>query len=447
MRLGVVARDRRGRGQRHGRRGRCPLPVSGWTGSWRVLLGAVTAPTDAAAVFSVLRRVPLPRRLTGALEAESGLNDAPDGAAGDAGERPARPLDHGVLGFVGDRGLRAGRRRRDRAAVGFGGALGDAAGGAARLGPVPDRGAVRSSWRTAAPPRCTRSRLRRRLRGRAGARQRRLPHRAATRSFAEGVAWLAQIGLFVMLGLLASPGRIAWPSSSRPSLAGLRPDARRPAAVGARLRPAAAGALARAGVPVWAGLRGAVPIVLATIPLAERVAGADEAVRHRLRDGRRSTRCSRPDAAVGRPAAGGDRAAASRATSTSRRRRWSGSPPTCCRSNHPAVSRMHGVEVGELRLPVGASVSLIVRDGRTLVPEPRTVLRHGDELLVVTPRQAARAPPRRGCARCRAAAGSRTGSTSRRRRRGVSRASSRGDPQAALPALRDQRPLRLRRAL
>ena len=42
-----------------------------------VLLGAVTSPTDAAAVFSVLRVVPLPRRLVGALEAESGLNDAP----------------------------------------------------------------------------------------------------------------------------------------------------------------------------------------------------------------------------------------------------------------------------------------------------------------------------------------------------------------------------------
>jgi cell volume regulation protein A len=51
------------------------------------------------------------------------------------------------------------------------------------------------------------------------------------------------------------------------------------------------------------------------------------------------------------------------------------------------VSKMHGVEVGELRLPVGASVSLVIRAGQILVPERRTVLRHGDDLLVVTPRK------------------------------------------------------------
>ncbi|HRI96015.1 MAG TPA: TrkA C-terminal domain-containing protein, partial [Nocardioides sp.] len=51
------------------------------------------------------------------------------------------------------------------------------------------------------------------------------------------------------------------------------------------------------------------------------------------------------------------------------------------------VSQMHGVEVGELRLPPGASVSMIVRDGQTMVPERRTVLKHGDDLLVVTPRR------------------------------------------------------------
>ena len=51
------------------------------------------------------------------------------------------------------------------------------------------------------------------------------------------------------------------------------------------------------------------------------------------------------------------------------------------------VSRLHGVEVGELRLPPGASVALVIRDGESLVPERRTVIRRGDEMLVVTPRK------------------------------------------------------------
>ena len=74
--------------------------VLGFDWELAILLAAVTAPTDAAAVFSVLRRVPLPRRLTGALEAESGLNDAPTvllvtlASKGDV-------LEHGVLGLVG----------------------------------------------------------------------------------------------------------------------------------------------------------------------------------------------------------------------------------------------------------------------------------------------------------------------------------------------------------
>jgi cell volume regulation protein A len=65
--------------------------------SWElaVLLGAVTSPTDAAAVFSVLRRVPLPRRITGMLEAESGFNDAPVVILVTAlAARSADPADH-----------------------------------------------------------------------------------------------------------------------------------------------------------------------------------------------------------------------------------------------------------------------------------------------------------------------------------------------------------------
>jgi cell volume regulation protein A len=48
-----------------------------------------------------------------------------------------------------------------------------------------------------------------------------------------------------------------------------------------------------------------------------------------------------------------------------------------------AGSRLHGVYVEELRLPAGAHVTLIVRDGRSLVPGPYTHFVTGDQVLVV----------------------------------------------------------------
>ncbi len=353
--------------------------------SWQlsVLLGAVTSPTDAAAVFSVLRRVPLPRKLTGSLEAESGLNDAPTVvlvtlvSAGGA---------HSVLGFAGEIAWELSVGVLGGLAVGFGGAW------LMRRSALPSSGlyplailsftvlayagssALHGSGFAAVYVAAL-------ILGNAD-----LPHRAATRSFSEGVAWLAQIGLFVMLGLLVTPDRIDHDTVITAIVAGLgltflaRPISVAVASVVQPLR------LPELVFVSWAGLRGAVPIVLATIPLAEAIDGAQELfdivfvivviytlltapslplVAKLLKVARRS---EPRDLEV--EAAPLERVAADLLQVTI-------SPK----------SLMHGVEVGELRLPIGASVALIVRDGKTLVPERRTVLRHGDDVLVVTPRK------------------------------------------------------------
>jgi cell volume regulation protein A len=50
----------------------------------------------------------------------------------------------------------------------------------------------------------------------------------------------------------------------------------------------------------------------------------------------------------------------------------------------PPGSRLHGVEIAELRLPTGAEVTLVVRDGSAHVPDAYTRLRSGDSLLIVS---------------------------------------------------------------
>ncbi len=51
-----------------------------------------------------------------------------------------------------------------------------------------------------------------------------------------------------------------------------------------------------------------------------------------------------------------------------------------------AKSRLHGVEIAELRLPRGTSVSLVVRGDDSFTPTLQTAIRRGDDLLVVTRR-------------------------------------------------------------
>lgn len=350
-----------------------------------ILLGAICSPTDAAAVFSVLRVVPLPKRVTGALEAESGLNDAPTVvlvtlvASGAVGE-------HGLLGTTGIIVYELVVGVAFGFAAGFGGAwiMRRVALPSSGLYPIAvlcltligygGAAAVHASGFAAVYVAAL-------VLGNAD-----LPHRATTRSFVEGLAWLAQIGLFVMLGLLLSPGRLDWGTVGVAVAAGcLLTILARPLSVvvSSVVRPMPWNELTFLS---WAGLRGAVPIVLATIPLAEGVDGAGRlfdivfvlVVLDTLLTGPtlpfaarvlRVARRSEPRG-IEVEAAPLERVAADLLQITI-------SP----------ASQMHGVEVGELRLPPGANVSMIVRDGQAKVPERRTVLRHGDDLIVVTPRK------------------------------------------------------------
>ena len=49
----------------------------------------------------------------------------------------------------------------------------------------------------------------------------------------------------------------------------------------------------------------------------------------------------------------------------------------------PEGSRLNGVYVGDLRLPSASAVSLVIRGEKRFVPDGATLIRTGDQLLVV----------------------------------------------------------------
>src|SRR5262249_2962147 len=132
---------------------------------------------------------------------------------------------------------------------------------------------------------------------------------------------LAQIGLFVMLGLLASPARL--PAQLLPALAAgtVLVLLARPAAVAAATLPLRVPWRQQAFLS-WAGLRGAVPIVLATIPMSARVPGAPPPVRSGGRRRGDHHPAAGPHAAGG--GAGAEAARASRAAGCGCRGRAAG---------------------------------------------------------------------------------------------------------------------------
>jgi cell volume regulation protein A len=222
----------------------------------------------------------------------------------------------------------------------------------------------------------------------------RLPHRHAILSFAEGTAWLAQIGLFVLLGLLASPSRLPGALGAAIVVGLVLLFLARPISVAVSLSWFRVGAREQAFLS-WAGLRGALPIVLATIPLSEAVPGATGlfdvvfvlVVVFTLVQG---TAVGRVGRWLGMAAPIEEATELPVETAPLERMR-----ADLLQLEVPARSRLVGVHIDELRLPVGAAVTLVLRDGAGFVPAPDTRIREGDSLLIVATHQVRDATERR----------------------------------------------------
>lgn len=360
-----------------------------------LLFGAVNAGTDAAAVFSVLRGIPVPARVRSVLEGESGLNDAPTvlivtaATAVAVGEQQAAGLPSVAvmiaLQLLGGIGLGAG--------LGMLGVfvLRRFALPAAGLYPIAALAWAVLSYGVA---------IQVNLSGFAAVYicamvlgNGRLPHRHATQSFAEGTGWLAQIGLFVMLGMLATPTRITWDVVAMGVLAGLfltfviRPVAVVACSVWFRIPWREQAFLS------WAGLRGAVPIILATVPMAAQMDNAERlfdivfvfvvaytaiqapslpwvAKRLRLVEDRSWTAVEIEPAPMDEQRADLFK--------------------VVLREDSPLT----GVPIHGLTLPANTDISLIFREGAAFTPHPETLLQRFDELLVIAPAEQEKAVQR-----------------------------------------------------
>jgi len=99
-------------------------------------------------------------------------------------------------------------------------------------------------------------------------------HKRSLLRFHEGIAWLMQIGMFLTLGLFVFPSRLLPVASMGIILSLFLLFVARPLSVFLALIFTKF-SLAEKSMVAWAGLRGAVPIILATFPLLADVAGAE----------------------------------------------------------------------------------------------------------------------------------------------------------------------------
>jgi cell volume regulation protein A len=353
------------------------------------LLGAIVAGTDGAAIFALLRGSTLRRRLARTLEGESGMNDpvaillvigciewitTDDFGAADLALLVVEELAIGaavgvMVGRIASRVLQSARLATGglypvatvaTAALAFG--LADVLTGSGFLA-VYLAGLFMGSAT--------------------------FPAKQSTLAFHEGLAWVAQLTMFLVLGMLVVPGDLPGVAVGATALTLILVFLTRPIATVVATTGQGFSWRERL-VLSWAGLRGAVPIVLATFPVIAGVGGGHEmfnivffvvllstlvqgasfeTVARRL--GTTTTEPALPNLLA-------DQAAM---------RRLGAELLAFPVSQADAIV---GLAVRELGLPRDAVVNVIVRDEQAIPPRGSTRVLPGDELHVLYREEASR---------------------------------------------------------
>jgi cell volume regulation protein A len=347
-----------------------------------MLVGAAIAATDSAAIFAVLRRSTLEKRLARSLEGESGMND------------PVALLL--VIGFI-EWIQQPGYGIADMAGLlvlklGLGAAIGLALGRLAVLAldrvrlpgdgiyPVATiaiAGLAYGVSEVAHGSGFLAVYLTALALGSA-----RIPARRTVVAFHQGLGWVAQISLFILLGLLVFPSSLDDVALEALALSAVLILVARPVAalVATLFAPLNMKERLMLG---WAGLRGATPIWLATFPVVAGIGTGEElfAIVFFVVVSSTLVQGASFEPLASRLGLTTDEPALPRRLLESGRIRRMGGDVIAYRL--PPGAAAHGHPVRDLDLPREALVNVIVRDGDAIPPRGSTELREGDELHIL----------------------------------------------------------------
>jgi cell volume regulation protein A len=347
-----------------------------------MLVGAAIAATDSAAIFAVLRRSTLEKRLARSLEGESGMNDPVALLLVIGFIEWIQQPGYGLADMAGLLALKLGLG----AAIGLGlGRLAVTALDRIRLpsdGIYPVATIAIAALAYGLPEVVHGSGFLAVYLTALALGSARIPARRTVVAFHQGLGWVAQISLFILLGLLVFPSSLDDVALEALALSAVLILIARPVAT------FAATALAPLNVKErlmlgWAGLRGATPIWLATFPVVAGIGAGDElfaivffvVVTSTLVQG------ASFEPLANRLGLTTDEPALPRRLLESGRIRRMGGDVIAYRLPPGAAAAGHLVR--DLDLPREALVNVIVRDGNALPPRGSTELREGDELHIL----------------------------------------------------------------